>query len=81
MELVDRRWQSLAYGAASMAMGLGFGTTSLAGGYVIAAWGYRSLFLVGAGVAVVGTVVLWVTLRRATAPRPAPEPERTGESK
>jgi len=68
MELVDKRWHSLAYGTASMAMGLGFGTTSLAGGYVIAAWGYRTLFLLGAGVAVVGAAVLWGTLRRRAMP-------------
>ena len=81
MELVDKRWQSLAYGAASMAMGLGFGTTSLAGGYVIAAWGYRSLFLIGTGVAVVGTAVLRVTLWRSAAPSMSLEPEHTGENR
>jgi MFS family permease len=76
MELVDKRWHSLAYGTASMAMGLGFGTTSLVGGYVIAAWGYRSLFLLGAGVAMIGAAVMWGTLRRVTMRSRSPEPGR-----
>jgi MFS family permease len=48
MELVDEQWRSLAYGAVSMAMGLGFSSTSLVGGYIIVAAGYRPLFLGGA---------------------------------
>jgi MFS family permease len=68
MEIVDRDWRSLAYGVASMAMGLGFGTTSLAGGYVIAAWGYRSVFLMGAGVAAAGAALMWTALRHASRP-------------
>ena len=59
MERVDSRWRSLAYGAVSMAMGLGFGSTSLAGGYIIAAWGYRSLFLIGVGLSLAGATLMW----------------------
>jgi MFS family permease len=64
MELVDSRWRSLAYGAVSMAMGLGFGSTSLAGGYVIAAAGYGTLFLLGAGLSTAAAVLMWAVVRR-----------------
>jgi len=61
---VDSEWRGLAYGAVSMAMGLGFGTTSLAGGYIIAAVGYRPLFLLGVGLSLAGVAYLWVVLKR-----------------
>jgi MFS family permease len=64
MELVDSQWRSLAYGAVSMAMGLGFGSTSLAGGYVIARAGYRTLFLLGVGLSMAGAVLMRALLRR-----------------
>ena len=58
MELVDARWRSLAYGAAVMGMGLSFGLVSLAGGYIIAATGYRSVFLVGLGLSAAGAALM-----------------------
>jgi len=64
MEQVNSRWRSLAYGVVSTAMGLGYGTISLLGGYVAAAAGYRSLFLLGVGLSTTGAAVLWVFLRR-----------------
>jgi predicted MFS family arabinose efflux permease len=64
MELVDPRWRSLAYGAVSMAMGLGFGSVSLAGGYLIAAQGYRTLFLIGVGLSTAGAALMWRVLKR-----------------
>jgi MFS family permease len=69
MELVDERWRALAYGAVSMAMGFSFGSVSLVGGYVIAAAGYRTLFLLGAGLSVAGAVLMWAILRRQDALR------------
>ncbi|MBL7198829.1 MAG: MFS transporter [Anaerolineae bacterium] len=63
MELVDPEWRPMAYGAISMAMGLGFGSLSLVGGYVVAAWGYRTLFLMGAGLVTAGAGVMWGILR------------------
>jgi MFS family permease len=72
MEMVDSEWRSLAYGAISMAMGMGFGTTSLAGGYIIAAWGYSRLFLIGVGLSAIAGAFMWGMLRyhgmRAAAP-------------
>lgn len=64
MEFVSAEWRTLAYGAVSMAMGLGFGSISLGGGYMAAAWGYRSLFLLGAGLSVAGAAVMWGITRR-----------------
>jgi len=63
MELVDAEWRALTYGVTSMAMGLGFGTLSLAGGYIIAAFGYRSVFLIGAALEIVAAAVLWGVLK------------------
>jgi len=74
MELIETRWRSLAYGAVSMAMGLSFGSASLSGGYIIAAAGYRTLFLLGAGLSTAGAVLMWAILRRQDALRKASIP-------
>ena len=63
MELVSPRWRSLAYGIVSMAMGFTFASVSLAGGYIIAQWGYPSLFLLGIGMCVAGTALMWGILK------------------
>ena len=65
MERVDPQWRSLAYGAVAMGMGLGFSSTSLVGGYVIAARGYRTLFTMGIFVTLASAALLWGILRRA----------------
>jgi MFS family permease len=65
MERVDPRWRSLAYGAVAMGMGLGFSSTSLVGGYVISARGYRALFTMGIFVTLASAALLWGILRRA----------------
>ena len=75
MERVDPQWRSLAYGALAMGMGLGFSSTSLAGGYVIAARGYRTLFTIGIFVTLASAALLWGILRPArdiAAPAPRP---------
>lgn len=64
MERVEPAWRSLAYGALSMAMGMAFGLVSLGGGYVIASWGYRALFLIGAGLSAAGVLVMLAIMRR-----------------
>jgi MFS family permease len=66
MELVDTEWRALTYGITSMAMGFGFGSFSLIGGYIINAFGYRRVFLVGAGLELVAAVVLWGVLKKQT---------------
>ena len=64
MELVDSQWRSLAYGTVSMAMGLGFSTTSLTGGYIIAATGYQTLFWVGSGLSLIAATMFGFLLNR-----------------
>jgi MFS family permease len=59
MELVASQWRSLAYGSTSMAMGMGFGSMSLAGGYIIASSGYETLFLIGAGLCTAAAAWMW----------------------
>ena len=64
MELVPSHWRSLAYGILSMAMGFTFASVSFGGGYMAAAWGYRSLFLLGAGAGVIGAALMWKMAKR-----------------
>jgi len=63
MELVDAEWRSMSYGTISMAMGLGFGSLSLVGGYIIATYGYRSLFLLGTGLSLFSAALMWGILK------------------
>lgn len=63
MDLVDSQWRSLAYASVSVAMGLGFGSVSLLGGYVVVAAGYRTVFLVGVILSTVSAALMWVMLR------------------
>jgi MFS family permease len=64
MELVEPRWRTAMSGATSMANGLSWSAITFAGGYVIAALGYRTLFLVGVGVTVVGALFFGVSFGR-----------------
>jgi MFS family permease len=79
MQRVDPQWRSIAYGAVAMAMGSGFGTMSLVGGYVIAAAGYRTLFALGVVLSLVSAALMWGILRvqnRQPAPSPVPAADR-----
>ncbi len=66
MELVEARWRSVAYGIVSMAMSLTFASTSLLGGRFAAQWGYQRLFLLAAGLSLIGVLVIW-GMRRSPA--------------
>jgi MFS family permease len=59
MENVDESWRGLAYGSISMAMGLGFATISFTGGFVIAAQGYSTIFIVGALLSAVAAILMF----------------------
>jgi MFS family permease len=63
MELVAAQWRSLVYGILSMVMGFTFASISFAGGYVASAWGYRSLFGLGAIIGLAGAFFMWGLLR------------------
>jgi MFS family permease len=73
METVAARWRSLSYGIVSMMMALAFASVSLAGGYVIAAWGYRPLFIMGIVTSVLGAVLMARTPQVVQGPVAVPE--------
>lgn len=64
MEMIERRWRALAYGAVSTAMGLSFAIVSFTGGQVAATWGYSSLFLMGISISLLGAGIMWGLLKR-----------------
>ena len=66
MELVDRRWRSLAYASVSMAMGISFGVVSYTGGYVVDSWGYQTLFAMGLTLSLIAAAMMWAILKRPT---------------
>jgi predicted MFS family arabinose efflux permease len=49
-----------------MAMSLTFASTSLLGGRFAAQWGYQRLFLLAAGLSLIGVAVIW-GMRRSPA--------------
>lgn len=63
MELVDPRWRALTNGIISMSMGFAYALIGFGGGYLVAAWGYNTLFSLAIGVSLVGAGVMWTMLR------------------
>ena len=57
MEVVRPRWRSLMSGLMNMTMGLSWAALSMGGGYIIATSGYRTLFLLGTTLTVVGILI------------------------
>ncbi len=64
MEMIEKRWRALAYGAVSTAMGLSFGLVSFGGGQIIDRWGYTSLFTLGVILSLFGATIMWGMLKR-----------------
>ena len=64
MEITPPGGRSLVAGVCSMAMSLGWGTMSFAGGYIASGLGYRWLFVIGAFAAVLSAALMWSLLRR-----------------
>jgi MFS family permease len=58
MERVRAPWRAMAYGAVSMALGFSYGSMSLAGGYIVSAFGYRALFFVGVVASLAGVALI-----------------------
>lgn len=63
MELVPGRFRGPVAGAGEMAAGMSFSVMALLGGYLIATSGYQSLFLLSAGLTVVGALLFWFYFR------------------
>lgn len=59
LELVRPRWRPTMAAATTMAVGLSWAAIAWGGGYLIAALGYRSLFLSGAGLTGAGALLFW----------------------
>jgi predicted MFS family arabinose efflux permease len=62
-EIVPSRARALMSGADTMAGSLGASLMSLSGGYLIAAWGFPSLFVTGAGLTGVAALIVGTVLR------------------
>jgi MFS family permease len=62
-EMVVPHWRATMASAYMMGAGLAYAGLSLAGGYVIVALGYRSLFLGAAGLMAAGAIVFWGCFR------------------
>jgi len=67
MEMVTPEWRSLAYGALSMAMGGAFGLSSLAGGYIIAGYGYSAMFGYGVILSILATGLIALIVHKRDA--------------
>jgi predicted MFS family arabinose efflux permease len=64
MELVPPLWRSIMSGAVSMALGLSWTALAFGGGYLIAALGYRELFLLAGALTTAGTLLFGVLFWR-----------------
>jgi len=73
MEMSTPEQRSLVAGAGSMAMSMGFASMSFSGGHIAATAGYDRLFVLGAGLAVCCTALLWIS-QRLSVRQPADEP-------
>lgn len=63
MLLVPTRQQSVMAGAGETAAGFSFALMALGGGYVLAIFSFRDLFLMGAFLSGLGSLIFWLHLR------------------
>lgn len=63
LEIVPQEWQATVSGVMSMAVGVSWSTMALGGGYVVAAFGYQSLFLLSAAITTTGALFFWSYFR------------------
>ena len=61
--IVPAGWRGAMAGAVMMAAGLGISAMAFGGGYAIAAWGYRSVFLLGGGLTTASALLFWACFR------------------
>ncbi len=64
MEVVSPKQRGLVAGVGEMAAGLSFAGMALSGGYIITAFGYQPLFLMGAGLTVIGAFAFGAYFRK-----------------
>lgn len=58
-EIIPAEWRATMSGAVIMGRGLGTAAMAGSGGYLISHFGYPSLFLIGAALAGLGTILFW----------------------
>ena len=63
MEIVPANWRRATSGVVSMAMGFGFTSMSLGGGYLIPVLGFSGLYLLAAAITAVSAVIFWFYFR------------------
>lgn len=69
MAMIKPEQRSFMSGLSEMTAGLSFAAMALVGGYIIVNQGYQTLFLVGAGATLFGTLLFWAYFR-TTQPNP-----------
>lgn len=63
MEIVPPTWRATTSGITSMAMGIGFSSMTLSGGYLITQIDYRGFFLIAAGMVSLSAFIFWAYFR------------------
>ena len=69
LEIIDAAWRSTMAGVTLTTKGLGWAVLSLAGGFIIARWGYRPYFLIGVVVSAAGALVFLLTFPKKSFPK------------
>lgn len=69
LDLVSKSQQSIMAGSGEMAAGLSFAIMSLGGGILLAFFGFRELFLLGALLSFIGALLFWLYARGAKSKR------------
>jgi len=62
-EIVSPAWRAPMSGAVMMAMGVSASAIAFGGGFIITALGYRTLFLIPAGLTAAGALIFWAYFR------------------
>jgi predicted MFS family arabinose efflux permease len=62
-EIVAPRWQGTMSAATTMSIGISWSLMAFGGGFVIASFGYRALFLLGALLSALGALFFWSYFR------------------
>ncbi len=60
LDLVPRSWQALMAGTGEAAAGMSFAMMALGGGFILSAFAFRDLFLLGAFLTLIGTALFWL---------------------
>lgn len=60
LDLVPRSWQALMAGTGEAAAGMSFAMMALGGGFILSAFAFRDLFLLGALLSFIGTALFWL---------------------